>query len=59
MNTQTRSKIIDHDKEFVKACEKANEVLANRPGYRKVEPTKRQFSKWLRGYGSAYDFGRV
>lgn len=57
------------DAAFVEACHRANEALGarsrfgvdsspTRPGYRKVEPTKRQYSKYRRGFGSAYDFGR-
>lgn len=53
-----KNTMVNHDERFTKACQKANEVLNNRPGYRKVEPTTRQYSKWKRGYGSAYDFGR-
>ena len=54
----TKEKTTVHSPEFVRACEQANETLKDRPGYRKVEPTPRQYRKWLRGFGSAYEFGR-
>ena len=53
--------------EFNLACCKAGVALKGRPGYVTilasdrepiVKPTKRQASKYRRGYGSAYNFGR-
>lgn len=52
-------KLATHDKAFVAACERANAALENVPGCRRVEPTRRQYRKYLRGYGSAFQFGQL
>lgn len=52
-------KMASQHAKFVTACERANEALENRPGYRKVLPTSRQFRKYQRHFGSAYEFGRI
>ena len=64
------SSFAETSQDFRRACHRANlvlgaEVLADgslgkpsRPGYQKVLPTRRQASKFLRGFGSAYNFGR-
>ena len=44
--------------EFVEACKRASEKLKNQPGFQKTLPTRRQYRKWLRHEGTAYQFGR-
>jgi hypothetical protein len=48
----------DADPKFLKACDKANELLGGTEETRKVKPCKRQASKWLAGRGAAWKFGR-
>lgn len=40
---------------FEKAVTKANEANRGIPGRQQIKATQRQFRKWCRGYGSAFE----